>query len=136
MKWSVHAYRLGSWGAIPGPELYWMSDWGHWEPMSLIGVFARAEDGTTLVVNTGPPLDYLDYMNGLWKGVHEECQLRVAPEEQIEAALVLEHPQRLQQPLPRHDHARIAAELAHQQCTAAGSESGNSRGIGGHSFAD
>jgi glyoxylase-like metal-dependent hydrolase (beta-lactamase superfamily II) len=87
MNWQVAAARIGGWDAIPGPELYWMSSWGHWEDMALLSIVARAEDGTTAVVNTGPPLDYLDYMNSLWRSVREDCQLRVADDEQIESVL-------------------------------------------------
>jgi glyoxylase-like metal-dependent hydrolase (beta-lactamase superfamily II) len=88
MKWEVHALKVGQWDAIPGPELFWMSRWDEWTDMWLLAVLARSEDGRTALVNTGPPIDYLDYMNGLWREtVREDCQLRVAEDERIEAAL-------------------------------------------------
>lgn len=87
MNWQLTACRLGGWTAIPGPELYWMSAWEHWEDVALLTMVGRASDGTTVVVNTGPPIDYLDYMNSLWRDVREDCQLQVAEEERIENIL-------------------------------------------------
>jgi hypothetical protein len=88
MKWQVQALKVGQWDAIPGPELFWMSEWGTWTDLWLLSVLARADDGTIALVNTGPDLAYLEYMNAAWRaGVREDCQLRVQPEEQIVAAL-------------------------------------------------
>lgn len=87
MNWQLTAYRIGGWDAIPGPELYWMSAWDQWEDMALLTVVARAGDGTTVVINTGPADDYLEYMNSLWLNVRDDCQLRVADDERIENVL-------------------------------------------------
>jgi glyoxylase-like metal-dependent hydrolase (beta-lactamase superfamily II) len=82
----VRALRLGGWDAVPGPEIFWMDRFATWEPLALVGVLAQG-DGVTALVNTGPPLDYLDRMNAHWRQVREDVRLRVAPEERIEAAL-------------------------------------------------
>ncbi len=88
MTWQLQALKVGTWSAIPGPELYWMSAFQEWTDLWLLSVLARNEDGDAVLVNTGPPVDYLDYMNGLWAAtVRGDCRLEVTDEERIEDAL-------------------------------------------------
>lgn len=49
---------------IPGPELYWMSEWEHWFPLTFQVGLIQGPDVTALV-NTGPAQD-LDPMNRGW----------------------------------------------------------------------
>jgi hypothetical protein len=51
-------------GEIPGPELFWMSDWDRWYPLAFQVVLIRSE-GFVCLVNTGPAED-LDPMNDRW----------------------------------------------------------------------
>jgi glyoxylase-like metal-dependent hydrolase (beta-lactamase superfamily II) len=88
MRWRVDVAKLGEWPEVPGPELYWMSAWGAVEPLFLLTVIGRADDGSVVVVNTGPPADYLPFMNETWRRLlGESSQLRVEPSEDIEAIL-------------------------------------------------
>jgi len=87
MKWRVDVAKLGQWDAIPGPELYWMSDFDKWEELYLLTVIGRAANGEVAVINTGPPLDYLEFMNSQWRQVRHDCQLRVRDEEQLSNVL-------------------------------------------------
>lgn len=88
MSWHVQAMKVGAWTTIPGPELFWMSAWEEWTDMWLLSLLARSDEGHVVVVNTGPPVDYLEYMNSLWSAtVREDCRLEVAEDERIENAL-------------------------------------------------
>jgi glyoxylase-like metal-dependent hydrolase (beta-lactamase superfamily II) len=86
VDYRVDVARLGGWDAVPGPELFWMEGFDRWEPLALLGVLARAP-GVTALVNTGPPMDLLPAMNAHWRQLRKDVQLRVAPEERIEAVL-------------------------------------------------
>jgi glyoxylase-like metal-dependent hydrolase (beta-lactamase superfamily II) len=88
MDWRVDVAKLGQWDEVPGPELYWMSAWGTVEPLFLLSVIGRSEDGRVVVVNTGPSSDYLPFMNETWRQLlGEKSQLRVRPEEEIDRVL-------------------------------------------------
>jgi hypothetical protein len=70
----------------PGPEVFWMSAWDTWVPLSINVVLAESADAKVLV-NTGPPADLTD-LNAMWKmAVGERCQLAVASGERLEEQL-------------------------------------------------
>jgi glyoxylase-like metal-dependent hydrolase (beta-lactamase superfamily II) len=49
---------------VPGPEVYWMSNWNTWETLNFWMVVIRGQ-GKTILINTGPPPD-LQPMNEVW----------------------------------------------------------------------
>jgi hypothetical protein len=63
---SVQVLRVGR-TEIPGPELFWMSEWDRWFPLSFNVVLIRGE-GVTALVNTGAP-DDLAPLNAIWKSI-------------------------------------------------------------------
>ena len=52
-------------GEVPGPELFWMSDWDRWYPLAFQAVLIEGP-GVTALVNTGPAVD-LEPMNDRWE---------------------------------------------------------------------
>lgn len=71
---------------IPGPELFWMSEWDRWFPLSFNVVLVRG-NGVTALVNTGAPAD-LGPLNRIWKSIlGERAEYRRAADETIEAQL-------------------------------------------------
>jgi hypothetical protein len=62
----VRVLKAADLGAVPGPEVFWMSHFGEWLPLH-INVAVIQGGGHTVLVNTGPPEDYLDYMNAVWR---------------------------------------------------------------------
>ena len=86
MTYSVQVLKVGEFPSLPGPELYWMSDWDRREPLYVYMAVLRGEK--TIVVNTGAPYDLLDQLNdhwGLFAG--EGAKLRVREDERPERAL-------------------------------------------------
>lgn len=63
MPFSVDLLPMGT-AEVPGPELFWMSDWDLWHPLLFQAVLIRGH-GVTALVNTGPALD-LGPMNRHW----------------------------------------------------------------------
>lgn len=85
MTFSVDLLALGS-AEVPGPELFWMSDWDVWHPLVFQAVLIRG-DGVTALVNTGPALD-LGPMNRHWVAMlGERAPLRREPGQFIVEAL-------------------------------------------------
>ena len=71
---------------VPGPELFWMSDWTEWYPLYFQVVLLQAL-GVTALVNTGPPED-LKPINDLWiQGLGPRAEMLRSSEEQIVPAL-------------------------------------------------
>jgi hypothetical protein len=71
---------------IPGPELFWMSEWDRWFPLSFNVVLIRG-DGVTALVNTGAPAD-LGPLNQIWKSIlGERAEYLRGPDETVEAGL-------------------------------------------------
>jgi len=71
---------------VPGPELFWMSDWNDWYPLWFQVVLIQG-DGVTALVNTGPPPD-LAPINELWvPSLGERGTLLRSPEEELENVL-------------------------------------------------
>lgn len=61
--YSVRTMPVGK-SVIPGPELFWMSRWDEWLPLTFQSVLIRGGD-VTVLINTGPALD-LGPMNTGW----------------------------------------------------------------------
>lgn len=66
MAYTVRMMKAADLGEVPGPEVFWMSHFGEWLPLSVFVGVIRGE-GHTVLVNTGPPEDYLDVMNAVWR---------------------------------------------------------------------
>lgn len=82
---NVQAFSVAQFEA-PGPEVFWMSEWDSWVPLSVNVVLAQSESAKVLV-NTGPPVDLSD-INAMWKGaVSSRCQLEVEVGQRIEDQL-------------------------------------------------
>ncbi len=82
--WVEKAARLGQ---VPGPEVFWMDRFGEWLDLDIHLLVIRGQ-GRTVLVNTGPPLGYLDHMNAIWREeLGDRAQIRVAPEQRIDAIL-------------------------------------------------
>jgi hypothetical protein len=69
MKYQVGVLKVGEVN-VPGPEVFWMSDWERWLPLSINVVVIQGE-GTTALVNTGAPED-LSPINEMWTAVPGE----------------------------------------------------------------
>ncbi len=83
-SYSLDILKVGQ-TEVPGCEIYWMDKLFEWEPLYfLIGV-ARGH-GRTILINTGPPLDYGD-LNKHWMAWQERHELVVADDERPKAAL-------------------------------------------------
>lgn len=77
-EWKVHVCKLGTWSGIPGPELFWMSDFDREYEIALNAIVAINDAGDVVVVNTGPDPDDLDRLNDLWAaGVSPRCRLTI-----------------------------------------------------------
>jgi hypothetical protein len=85
MVFGVQALPVGR-TEIPGPELFWMSGWDEWFPLSFNVVLVRGSDATVLV-NTGAPAD-LGPINEIWASIlGERSRYLREPHETIEAQL-------------------------------------------------
>lgn len=60
---SVQSLSVGT-VQVPGPELYWMSDWDKWYDLEFQVVLLKAP-GINALINTGPPVD-LTPINSMW----------------------------------------------------------------------
>jgi len=63
MIYEIQVLKMGQ-AEVPGPEVYWMSNWGTWEMLHFWMVVIQG-GGKNIVINTGPPLD-LEPMNKVW----------------------------------------------------------------------
>lgn len=72
---------------VPGPEVYWMSEWNRWETLAFSMVLLRG-GGHTVLINTGPPAD-LTELNEAWTVGYGDPRgaMRRAEDERPEAAL-------------------------------------------------
>lgn len=85
MGFTVQSVKVGG-VEVPGPELFWLSDFDEWYPLAFQVVVVRDGD-TVALVNTGPPED-LTAINELWVSMlGERGTFQRAPEEEIVAAL-------------------------------------------------
>lgn len=62
-RYTVTTLAVGD-SIIPGPELFWMNDFGKWHPLVFQVVLIQGP-GITAIVNTGPAAD-LEPMNAGW----------------------------------------------------------------------
>lgn len=84
MGFSVQSLKVGE-VEVPGPELFWLSDFDKWYPLAFQVVVLRQGD-TVALVNTGPR--DLEPINELWVSLlGERGTLRRSPEEEIVPAL-------------------------------------------------
>ena len=63
VTFGVRILPLG-FGEVPGPEVYWMSDWEQWHRLAF-QAFLIQQDGANILVGTGPAQD-LTAMNAGW----------------------------------------------------------------------
>ncbi len=79
MSYHVRILKVGE-VEVPGPEVFWMSQWDTWLPLS-IDVLVIQGRGVTALVNTGAPED-LSPINEMWMSVLGERGLyRRSPEQ-------------------------------------------------------
>jgi hypothetical protein len=85
--YEVWVEQVADLGQVPGPEVFWMSHFEQWLPLHIYMLIIRGE-GRTALVNCGPPLDYLDHMNAVWREeLGERAQMTVSSEQRLEAVL-------------------------------------------------
>lgn len=85
--YEVWVEEVADLGEVPGPEIFWMSRFGEWLPLKVHILLIRGE-GRTILVNTGPPGDYFDRMNQVWREeLGEKAHMTVAPHQGIEEVL-------------------------------------------------
>lgn len=71
---------------VPGPELYWMSDWDKWYDLEFQVALVQAP-GMNILVNTGPPAD-LSPINTMWMAsLGDRGEFKRRPDQEISAAL-------------------------------------------------
>ena len=69
MKYEIQVLKMGE-CQVPGPEVYWMSNWDTWETLNFWMVVIRG-GGKNIIINTGPPAD-LTPLNAAWKEAIDE----------------------------------------------------------------
>jgi hypothetical protein len=85
VTYAVRSLKVGQ-VDVPGPELFWMSDWQAWYPLWFQVVLIEG-DGVVALVNTGPPSD-LSAINAVWAAaMGDRGRLQREPHEEIENAL-------------------------------------------------
>lgn len=85
MAFSVRSFKVGE-VDVPGPELFWMSDWDAWYPLCFQVVLVQG-DGVNALVNTGFARDPR-VIRDLWISLlGERGRLRRSAQEEIEAVL-------------------------------------------------
>lgn len=83
MTYDVQVLKMGE-CQVPGPEVYWMSNWDTWETLNFWMVVIRG-GGKTILINTGPPSD-LTALNAAWKEAIDERSQMVRQESERPAA--------------------------------------------------
>jgi hypothetical protein len=86
-EYTLHVLKVGE-SEVPGPEVFWQSNWFRWETLYFYIVTIRGE-GITALINTGPPSD-LSSINSLWLAAYngeERTKLRRAENERPAALL-------------------------------------------------
>ena len=85
MQYEVQVLKMGQ-CQVPGPEVFWMSNWDSWETLHFWMVVIKG-GGKNIIINTGPPRD-LTALNDAWKAAIDERSQMVRQEtERPEAAL-------------------------------------------------
>lgn len=89
VEYEVHIRQVASFGQVPGPEIYWMSEFGKWYPLvTLMGVIQGG--GKTIIINTGPPQDSLKYMNQVWLEFFQDERAQMTVSEDQKTLSVLQ----------------------------------------------
>ncbi len=71
LNYEVRVAQVASFGKVPGAEIFWMSRFNEWHPLSaLMGVIRGG--GKTIVINTGPSESFLPFMNEVWRNEFDE----------------------------------------------------------------
>ncbi|NPV86203.1 MAG: hypothetical protein HPY45_09375 [Anaerolineae bacterium] len=89
MDYQVDVLKVGQFPETPGAEIYWMSNFGddQWEPLTVYAMLVRG-GGNVVLVNSGPPLERLEWLNSKWgAGTNMRHQLVVYDEDHIEKRL-------------------------------------------------
>ena len=89
MEYTIDILKVGQFPETPGAEIYWMSNFGddNWETLNIYAMLIRG-GGHTILVNSGAPLDYLEWLNKIWgAGTNYRHQLVVHTEDHIENRL-------------------------------------------------
>jgi glyoxylase-like metal-dependent hydrolase (beta-lactamase superfamily II) len=89
MQYRLDVLKVGEFSETPGPEIYWMSNFGddQWEKLDVYALLIRG-GGHTVLVNTGPPVDELPRLNERWgAGTGGRHQFVVQEEDAIERRL-------------------------------------------------
>lgn len=89
MEYRVDVLKVGQFPETPGAEIYWMSHFrdDQWEPLNVYAMLVRG-GGHTLLVNSGPPLERLEWLNRIWgAGTDMRHQLVVHEDDRIENRL-------------------------------------------------
>lgn len=77
MGFEIRLLHVGD-GDVPGPEVYWMSDWDQWHRLAFQAFLIRG-DGVNALVSTGPAED-LGPMNRQWASfLGERAAMRREP---------------------------------------------------------
>lgn len=85
MEFSVRSLKVGE-VDVPGPELFWMSEWDTWYPLCFQVVLIQGE-GVNAIVNTGFPADPSE-ISDIWISLlGERATLRRPADEEIGAVL-------------------------------------------------
>jgi glyoxylase-like metal-dependent hydrolase (beta-lactamase superfamily II) len=85
MQYEIQVLKMGQ-CQVPGPEVYWMSNWDTWETLNFWMVVIRG-GGKNIIINTGPPAD-MTALNAAWKEAIDERSQMVRQEiDRPEAAL-------------------------------------------------
>lgn len=85
---SVTMLRVGE-GEVPGPEVFWMAEWGRWFPLVFQVALVRGPEICALV-NTGPPSDLSD-LNEVWERVLGAQARMRRPDEDLILSRLEEH---------------------------------------------
>lgn len=89
MEYCVDILKIGQFPETPGAEIYWMSNFAdnQWETLNVYAMLIRG-GGNTVLVNSGPPLNRLAWLNQKWgAGTQMRHQLVVNEEDRIENRL-------------------------------------------------
>jgi glyoxylase-like metal-dependent hydrolase (beta-lactamase superfamily II) len=85
MPYRIQLLKMGQ-VEVPGPEVYWMSDWERWETLFIWALLIQGE-GKNILLNTGPPRD-LTELNACWaEAVSPRSQMIRQEHERPENAL-------------------------------------------------
>ncbi len=78
-RFAVSTAMVAQMGEVPGPEIYWMGHFGEWFPLQINVVLIQGE-GQTILINSGPPEDYLSHMNTVWqKELGDKTHISIPP---------------------------------------------------------